>query len=188
MSDVAPADGDAPGPPTPLQRAMREAMDRLARRSWARGELLEALVRRGIEPGIAEAAVNRCVERGWLDETAAARERAERLRRRGPTSPAAIARDLEGRRIDPSVAARIAAEVIPDARAAAVAAVERELRRISDRHAAAGDLPPADRRRIAGRLGRRGFEPEVLAAAMRECGIPVDDPGLEEMPGEDWTD
>ena len=86
MSDADPA------PPTPLQTAMREAMDRLARRGWARGELLETLVRRGIDPEIAEQAVARCLERGWLDEPAAARSRAQRLQRRGPTSPAAIAR------------------------------------------------------------------------------------------------
>ncbi len=179
MSDADPA------PPTPLETAMREAMDRLARRGWARGELLEALVRRGIEPSIAEEAVARCVERGWLDEPAAARARAERLRGRGPASPAAITRDLEGRHVDPALARRIAAEVVPDPRAAAIDAIQRELSRLGD-PSAAGGLPTADRRRIAGRLGRRGFEPEIVSAAMRSLGIPVDEPDPEDVPGDAW--
>jgi len=168
---------------SPKDVALRAAMDRLSRRDWARGELVAALLRAGIDPGDAESAVQTCVERGWLDEATAARRRAERLRRRGPVAPAGIARDLERRHVDPVVAARIAAEAVPDPVAEAEAAIRQEIRRRGATDDPADALPWPQRRRLAARLGRRGFDEETVCDAMRRCGVPVDEPPDEEPSG-----
>lgn len=168
---------------SPADAALRAAMDRLSRRDWARGELVAALVTAGFDAAEAEAAVARCVARGWLDEAAAARHRAERLRRRGPVAPAGIVRDLERRQVDPAVAARIAAEAVPDPVAEAEAAIRREIRRRGAADDPVDALPWPQRRRLAARLARRGFDEETVAQAMRRCGVPVDEPPEDEATG-----
>ncbi len=165
----APAPGSGPGP-DPVAAALRAAMDRLARRGWGRGELVAALERAGFDPDDATAAVETCVDRGWLDEGQAARDRARRLRRRGPVAPATVEADLLRRDVDPATAARVAAETVPDPVADAAAAVRRGLRGRDP-----ADVTMRERLRIAARLARRGFDEDTVRSALDRAGVPLAD-------------
>lgn len=167
MNDQTPdVDPDGNGPASP--GAMRQAMDRLARREWSRAGLRDALIRAGIDEDDAAAAVDVCVTRGWLDERTAAARRAERLVRRGGADPAWVAAQLEGQGVAGDVAREVAADAVPDALAAAIAEAESARRPGAD--------PERERRRIAGRLARRGFEEDVVHEALRRAGLPSEDP------------
>jgi SOS response regulatory protein OraA/RecX len=169
----AHGDGDGHGDAAP--DALRAAMDRLSRRGWSRGELIAALARAGFGDAAAEAAVETCVARGWLDESQAARDRADRLRRRGPVAPDAIVRDLERHRVPAELAARVAAETVPDPVAEAEAAVRAAIARRGATDDPADALPWRERLRLAARLARRGFDEETICTAMRRVGVPIDE-------------
>lgn len=156
-------------------RALQAAMDRLSRRGWSRDELVAALVRAGFDDEPAATAVQTCVARGWLDEPQAARDRAARLRRRGPLAPDAIVRDLERHRVPAELAAQVAAEIVPDPTADAEAAVRAAIARRGADDDPADALPWRERMRLAARLARRGFDEETICAAMRRAGVPIDE-------------
>lgn len=145
--------------PTPAQRAL----GLLVRREHSRKELSRKLAARGVEAAEADAAVARMADAGWQDDHrfAVALARSRALSGHGPLW---IRRELETHDL-PSVAidaafAALAESGDDDWRANARAVVARRFSTV--------DLEdPGNRRRAGDLLARRGFDGEVMRAALR---------------------
>jgi regulatory protein len=135
--------------PEPLEVAARV----LARRDYSERELRDRLVRAGIEPVEAEAALVALREAGLLDDARFAAQRAAGLAERG-RGDAAIRFQLERQGVSP--------ELIE----AAVGSLEPERERAERIVSRRGPGP-----KTARLLAQRGFDPELAALAAAEAGI-----------------
>jgi regulatory protein len=134
-----PADGR---PPDAYQLALRL----VGVRTHSEAELRRKLLRRGCQRADAEAAVDRLREQRYLDDRAYAAALVER--RAAGRGEALIAAELAARGIGRDLAAE---------------ALE-ELRRLAD--SLARTAPNPDPLRLAARLHRRGFRPEIVREAL----------------------
>jgi len=127
--------------PEPLEVATRA----LARRDYSERELRNRLARAGVESAAAEEALGALRERGLLDDSRFATQRAEALAERG-RGDAAIRFELERQ--------GVSAELIEEAVASLAPERDRAERIVSRR----GPGP-----KTARLLAQRGFDPELVA-------------------------
>lgn len=142
-------------PPTPTQRAL----GLLTRREHSRRELARKLVARGVEEDEAQQAIERLAQAGWQDDARFA-ESLVRSRVASGYGPRHIRAELGTHGLDQA------------AIAAALDGFEgdwRELARdlVRRRFGDAGPQDPAQRRRAADLLLRRGFDGDCVRAATR---------------------
>ncbi|MFN8544195.1 MAG: regulatory protein RecX [Candidatus Binatia bacterium] len=124
-------------------------------------ELTQRLVAMGYRTTTAEVTVARCVELGWVDDSALAEDRARQLRRRG-AGPLRIGSDLEGRGLSERVVQE-AIDASRDGRSEAEWA----------RQVLCGQGEPValrDRARAWRLLAGRGFPEEVVADVLGDHG------------------
>ena len=146
------------------RRALDKAMDLLALRDHAAGELYDKLCRK-FDPHSAAAAVARAGELGLLnDESFARRRAAELLRKR--KSRREILMDLNAKGIDRDTAAAVVEDLGADEEedpdlASARALVERQY---------ASKLAHGKEPQVAAALARRGFSHSVIRTVLREAG------------------
>lgn len=146
------------------RRALDKAMDLLALRDHAAGELYDKLCRK-FDPHSAAAAVARAGELGLLnDESFARRRAAELLRKR--KSRREILMDLNAKGIDRDTAAAVVEDLGADEEedpdlASARALVERQY---------ASKLARGKEPQVAAALARRGFSHSVIRTVLREAG------------------
>lgn len=144
------------------RRALDKAMDLLALRDHAAGELYEKLCRR-FDPHTAAAAVARVGELGLLNDAGFARRRAAELLRKRK-SRREILQDLAAKGIDRETAADALAALMPaDGEedpdlASARALVERQYAR---------KLAEGKTQQVMAALARRGFSHAVIRAAVQ---------------------
>lgn len=136
-----------------IEAAYRTALRAVERRSFARADLGRRLRRKSHAPEAVEAALERLVERGFLDDAAFAANYVETRSARG-RGPLRLARDLAAMGVDRSIVDRA---IAAHAGGADVAGdVPRAL--AAKRAAQLGDLPRhVRRRRVLAYLARRGF-------------------------------
>ena len=146
------------------RRALDKAMDLLALRDHAAGELYDKLCRK-FDPHSAAAAVARAGELGLLnDESFARRRAAELLRKR--KSRREILMDLNAKGIDRDTAAAVVEDLGADEEedpdlASARALVQRQY---------ASKLAQGKGAQVAAALARRGFSHSVIRTVLREAG------------------
>lgn len=144
--------------------AREAAFAMLSRSNRTRAALEAALVARGHDAAAAKDALDTLAADGWLDDRAFAADRAAALQRRGPVAAEAIAARLEAEGVRPRDAAAAARDATEsDPRPALVA----ECR--AARRAGVGAT------RMAGRLARRGFDPDTIHEVLASAGYPLDD-------------
>ena len=145
------------------RKAVDRALDILALRDHAAGELYQKLCRR-FDPHSAAAAVARAEELGLLNDADYARRRAAELLRKRK-SRREIAADLNAKGIDRDTAAAVLEELFADPEdgtdspelAAAVALIEKSY---------AGKLAEGKRPQVMAALARRGFPHAVIHRAV----------------------
>ena len=155
------------------RKAVDRALDILALRDHAAGELYQKLCRK-FDPHSAAAAVAKAGELGLLNDAAYARRRAAELLRKRK-SRREIAADLNAKGIDRDTAADVLAELFAPPEdgeddspelAAAVALIEKSYAR----KLAAGQRP-----QVMAALARRGFPHGVIRAAVARFAADADD-------------
>ena len=124
--------------------ALNKATRMLARRPLPKALLEERLVRKGVAPAALEQAVGALEQAKYLDDHAYALERACSLAERG-YGDGAVHYILEQE--------RVGSELIEEA----ITSLEPELERARE---IAATIP--DRKRLLGRLARRGFDPDTI--------------------------
>ena len=145
--------------------ALSKAMDLLAVRDHAAGELYQKLCRR-FDAGTAEAAVRRAGELGLLDDAGVARRRAAELNAKHK-SRHQILRDLAAKGIDRETAAA-AVEALYAGAAGDGTDADPELaaaRALVEKHYAR-KLAEGKREQVAAALARRGFGHAVIRAVL----------------------
>lgn len=134
-----------------------DALRRLGRRDHSRALLTLRLTPHWGED-IARAVVDELATHGWLDDGIYAMRRAESLRRGGPVSSEMVSVRLEAEGVAPTVARKAAGGVDrPQDLAGHLRRWKREGRTAAW---------------ITRTLGRRGFEFDTIAEALRNAGIP----------------
>jgi regulatory protein len=164
-----------------VNSARKDALRLLGRRGYSCGQLVDRLKRKGHDASAACAVVDELRADNWLDDEEFARAVAREIRARGPASTRLIIQKLRQRRIDGDLARRVAEEALADADPLeeAVALAEKRLRTM-------GRVPPATAaRRIAGALARRGFDMDIIRAALERVKITDDHSGDEPDAGTD---
>jgi SOS response regulatory protein OraA/RecX len=160
-----------------LDATRRAALGLLARRGYARRELLERLERRGLAHG-AEI-VDELAQQGWLDDAAYAADLARGLTRRRMSRELLVAR-IAARGVDPATAEAAADAAIGDTDPVDTA-FELARARVGER--ATG---PRAVRRVAGLLARHGFDEDTISAVLLSGASAVLETGLSPgggMPG-----
>jgi regulatory protein len=145
----------------PLDAALEAAYRHLGRRDRSEAQLRAHLIRRGVEPEVADVAVAHLTERGYLDDARFAQRLAAERRMHDGWGGERIGAALRHAGVAPEhVAAALAERSAEDELAAAVALLRRRLA-----------APPADdraRQRALALLVRRGYELELAYEAVRE--------------------
>ncbi len=147
------------------RRALDKAMDHLALRDHAAGELYQKLCRR-FDADTAAAAVARAKELGLLDDEGVARRRAAELYARHK-SRREILRDLAAKGID-SAAAQAAVGALYQTQDGE-ADPELESARALVRRQYARKLAEGRREQVAAALARRGFAHATIRAALQQA-------------------
>lgn len=150
-----------------VEKAYRSAMNRLARRPLARRELRFRLIRAGHDAGAVDLALDRLVERGYLNDRALADMAARDLAGRKKAGRRLIVTKLKQRGIEGEEAEQAADEALEqvDAAAAAAELIEKHLPRLR-RHPVL-----TRRRRLWSMLARRGYDSEAIDGAFRRVDI-----------------
>jgi regulatory protein len=151
---------DARPEPGSRAAALHRAGRLLSRRRRSAEELRTGLRSDGFSPTVVEEAMTRLVELRLVDDDAFARAWVDERAARG-RSPSLLVRELEGRGVDRGVAeAAVAAEGMDEVAQA---------RRLAGQWLGRVSGLPLERqaRRIAGMLGRRGFDADVVEEAVR---------------------
>jgi len=149
--------------PPDLPEAMDAALRYLARAARSRWELRRYLIAEGFGAVATEVAEARLVELGILDDAALARAAVEKAIEHRREAPALVAVSLAARGVPDEIAAAALAEAAADRNYdggldGALQAAAARLRALR------GD-PHAVRRRLAGYLARRGYDPETCEEA-----------------------
>jgi SOS response regulatory protein OraA/RecX len=158
--------------PHDVAAAERIALGARARRGLSRAELRERLLRRGVAEPAIEALLQRCVERGWIDDGTLALDHALAAIRRGRGRDRVLS-ELHARGLGALAAGaweQALAEHGGDAAALLEAAVAREV------GTGRAGLTPRAYRRVYNALLRAGHDAEALRAALaRPRDSPDDD-------------
>lgn len=137
------------------EAALRAGLRHLERRGHGRRELARKLARKGHPEAAIEAALDRLLVLGLLDDAAFARQYATARAGRG-RSPTRIRRDLQALGVERAVAADAVAAVVADE--SLPDPIERTLAQAERRAAAMASLPMATRqRRLLAFFARRGW-------------------------------
>jgi regulatory protein len=161
----------------PVARAREICLRQLSTRARSRAELAATLGRRGIEPDVAEAVLERLTEVGLVDDEAFAAALVSSGRAHRRLGRRALAADLHRRGVDDDVSAVALAVVDPEDEEASA----REL--IYQRLPSMDRLSPEARaRRIAGLLARKGYPADVVARVVADVA------GADPVNAEDMTD
>lgn len=137
------------------EAALRAGLRHLERRGHARRELARKLSRKGHPDAAIEAALDRLVALGLLDDAAFARQYATARAGRG-RSPARIGRDLQALGVERTIAAEAVAAVVADE--SVPDPIERTLAQAERRAAAMASLPlVTQQRRLLAFFARRGW-------------------------------
>ena len=155
-------------------RALRSALARVGRRDFSSGMLRDRLRRAGHPTEAADAAVQRLAELGLIDDDAFADALIREARRSRPAGDRLLRQKLFTKGLPAPVidAALARSQPAPDevAEAAAEFAIResRKMIRLA---------PEVRRRRLYGRLARRGFDGDVIRNAMQAANADASDPG-----------
>ncbi len=155
-------------------RARDAALNLLSYRARATAELRRRLLRKGFDAAIVDRCVDEMRERGYLDDAAFAEAFArDRLRLR-PRGRRQLVAELQGKGVDRDTAVGAVARAMDEANAtddelaleAARAWAARNPTRLEEAAHDARARAKA-RQRLYGYLGRRGFAPDAVRAALR---------------------
>ena len=153
-------------------KAMRDAMRRLARRAMSRGQVRDKLRTLGHDPAVTDRVLARLDELELIDDAAFGRMLIDEIRRARPAGPRLLQQKLRQKGLEPDLIDRLIAEAEqhadPDADARTLMA--KTLPRLQRCDA------PTRRRRLYGVLARRGFDTEVIQRCMESLDDPDDDP------------
>lgn len=150
--------------------ALRAAMRLLARRPFARAELMRRLEKGALVREAVKGVMEHLAGLGLIDDEAFAREALAQLTRRTPAGARLREQTLARHGVEPETARRILAEHSAQVDAEADA---RHL--ISARLAAMRSLaPPAAARRLLALLARRGFDEELAQRLVHEAIGPLE--------------
>ena len=155
---------------TSTARAWTAAMRMLARTPIAQATMRAKLGQR-FGDAAAHCVVDELTRAGLIDDVQAAESLRRRLERAGPIGPAKFARALAQQHIDPDVAEAAVHDLDTgqDAMEAATAAARAILPALARLNS------ETRRRRLAGRLARRGFDADtVLQVLEHVCEMPID--------------
>ncbi|MEX0654324.1 MAG: regulatory protein RecX [Phycisphaeraceae bacterium] len=142
-------------------KALRQAMNRLARRGRSRHELDRKLRELGYEQGVRDRVLERLTELGFLDDEALGRALVREIQNRRPAGPHLLRQKLRHKGLDRALIDRLLAETreVQDQAGDAETLLRQRLR-------AMARLDPATRkRRLYGLLTRRGFDVDAIQAA-----------------------
>lgn len=152
-------------------KARKAAMNLLGRRAYSKGELIDRLQRKGHDTLIAQRIADEMAADQWIDDAAYGRAIIHEISRSKPAGHQLLVSKLQARKLDPELAERIAREAV-----AGGDPLNEALKLARQRFQAMQALPAATaRRRLAGLLARRGFDEEVVAAALARLGVGDDD-------------
>ena len=146
-----------------VERARRAALKMLERRAYSAHELQQRLVRRGHEASASEEGVRALVRAGVVDDRALGESVVRSELARAPAGRALLEMKLVKRGIERELAAAIVQEAL-EARTTDEDAAEVARRHLKSLAPTLG--LDAVRRRLYGKLSRRGFSPEVARAAV----------------------
>lgn len=150
--------------------AWRASVRLIRARARSRAEIVRRLRQKGHDADVAGVVADRLVERGLVDDATFAEQAARSVLSRRPAGARFVEAKLRERGVDPALARDAARDAMADRdpRADAIALAERAIRTMP-----AGLAPEVVRRRVMGRLARRGFDPDDAAAAIdRVLGRP----------------
>lgn len=149
------------GPPERLAAARQGALNLLGHRSRTRREVERYLERHGLEPDEVEQILGELNAWGYLDDAAIAAAQLDRSGAGRPLGARRIAASLRGRGIPQETIESVLSVRDPSEESALASRTADEWVRRHGR-----PVLPADQRRLADHLCRRGFEWEVAAAAV----------------------
>ncbi|WP_169077692.1 regulatory protein RecX [Microcella alkalica] len=156
------------------QRAENVTLHALTRRGLSRGEVVDLLRRREIDPIVAQAEVERLERVGLIDDAALAATLVERLVERKKLGPAALRAELGRRRLDPATIEAALADGALDDEGALVAEL------VADRARRLGEVDrDTAERRLLSYLARKGHGGSIARDAVRSA---LDELGLERAP------
>jgi SOS response regulatory protein OraA/RecX len=163
-----------------LAVARDKALRSLGRSAATSTRLIERLVRSGQDPTVAAEAVASLRRDGWLDESAAAEDFAQRVQRSGRLPSAALAHRLQAKGVDPALAERVSKSrgaASPAAERAACLALATSLVNrggAATRPSARASDPAATARRVAAALARKGFDADIIARTLESLRLSLD--------------
>ncbi len=148
-----------------MAKAVSAAVRLLAARSLTRHELVDRLVKRRFDEGVARRAAESLERQGLLNDRAAAASAAHALLERG-TAPGLAEDRLRDRGVDAAIARRAVRDAAGD-RSEGDAALALARKRV--RLCPPGLGPEAIRRRVFAWLARRGYDEETATAAVERA-------------------
>jgi regulatory protein len=146
-----------------VSRTYDRAMMMLAARGRASGELRRLLVRKGEDPSIVSAVIERLFAAGFLDDDAFARQFA-RSKSTSGTSRRRIEMELGRKGVDREVAATAVSETFTEEQVDETVAIDRAAEKKLRTLSKVDDQ--TRRRRLYSYLARRGFDPDAINDVM----------------------
>jgi regulatory protein len=139
----------------------------LTMRAHSRSELTERLAKRGFEPDVARAALDRLTEVGLIDDAAFARQWVHSRHQHSGKGRAALGIELRGKGIAADLADAALAEISrDDERERATELVHKKLRAVDVAELDAGERDRLTRR-LVGMLARRGYSQSMAFDMVR---------------------
>jgi regulatory protein len=149
-------------------RAREAALDLLSYRIRSVAELKRRLVRKDFPPDVADACVAALVEAGLLDDTLFAESFIRDRINFRPRGRAGLARELRANGVDAETAEAAIGEVLEREDVSELDLAREVAARFAVR---TGEDPLRARRRLYGRLARRGFSGDTARQVMEELGL-----------------
>lgn len=149
----------------PVEVAKHIVLNQLTASAKSRHQLEQVLAKRSVPPAAAQAALDRFVELGYIDDAAFARSWVESRQRSRGLSASALRRELREKGIDAEIAEQVIGESVTDEgeRQAATLLVEKKLRSMR------GVDQETATRRLVGMLGRKGYGGGMAYSVVREA-------------------
>jgi regulatory protein len=157
-----------------VRRATDACLRLLAVRARSRHELAQALARKGFEPSVRQAALERLEGWGYLNDERFARERASELLRRGRLGPRAVLQRLAAHGVDQERARAALAEASNSVEFNAEAAARQVLEK---RQLLGRPLTPKERARAGRLLLGRGFSEDVIQRLLGSATLEPEESG-----------
>lgn len=154
-----------------LEQVHEAALRFLGYRPRSEREVADHLRRKGFEPDLVAAEIERLRRAGLVDDRAFARFWVENRMAFRPRSRRALQVELRRKGIPPAIIQEVLQEASGDERALALRLARERARRLQ------GVDPQTFRRRLASYLSRRGFDPELVGEVLRALAA---EGGLEE--------